>query len=217
MVLLFSRLAILVGSIRDILMMRQILFATGNPSKAQRFSRGLSLYDIEVVSMSSLNLCLQVNENGKTAVENARIKARVGYLATGMPTLGMDDALYLDNVPENEQPGLYVRRVNGKVMNDEQMLTHYISLVKRYGCDGRLNAKWVYGLVLIDHLGKEWTFTWTKENFYFVPQVSSVIHPGYPLNSISKYRSNDRYFTDIPTSLNKDDEHDVITFIVQHV
>ena len=42
----------------------------------------------------------------------------------------MDDSLYLENVPEDEQPGLFVRRVDGKVLEDDEMIEHYISLVK---------------------------------------------------------------------------------------
>ena len=42
----------------------------------------------------------------------------------------MDDALYLENVPEEKQPGLYVRRVEGKELDDEEMIEHYTKLVK---------------------------------------------------------------------------------------
>jgi len=42
------------------------------------------------------------------------------------------------------------RRVNGKTLTDEEMIKHYTNLVKQYNADGRLNAKWVYGLVVIN-------------------------------------------------------------------
>ena len=99
-----------------------------------------------------------------------------------------DDALYLENVPEDRQPGLFVRRVHGKTLNDEEMLKYYTDLVKQYGTDGKLNCKWVYGLAVIADNGKENTYTWLKDNFYMVQTISGKIHPGYPLNSISKYK-----------------------------
>lgn len=132
----------------------------------------------------------------------------------------MDDSLYIENVPSDKQPGLYVRRVNGKILNDEEMLEHYIGLVKQYGEDRRLNCKWVYGLVVINEKGEEVTYTWEKDNFYMVDVPSNKINPGYPLNSISKYKGIDKYFTDI-TDRDKEflkvDESDVVEFIANHI
>ena len=45
----------------------------------------------------------------------------------------MDDTLYLEGVPDELQPGLFLRRVNGKALNDEEMIEYYTSLVKKYG------------------------------------------------------------------------------------
>lgn len=201
--------------------MKKIVFATGNPTKAKRFSKGLLNYDIKVISLKDLDIKLDVNEDGKTAIENALIKARACYKITKMPTIGMDDSLYLENVPEDLQPGLFVRRVNGKSLTDEEMIEHYINLVKNYGIDGKLNCKWVYGLALINEKGEENTYTWYKDNFYMVDTASDKINPGYPLNSISKYKNIDKYFTDTLNSeeLEKSafNEDDVVSFIVSNL
>lgn len=201
--------------------MKKIVFATGNPTKAKRFSKGLLNYDIKVISLKDLDIKLDVNEDGKTAIENALIKARACYKITKMPTIGMDDSLYLENVPEDLQPGLFVRRVNGKSLTDEEMIEHYINLVKNYGIDGKLNCKWVYGLAVITEKGEENTYTWYKDNFYMVDTASDKINPGYPLNSISKYKNIDKYFTD---TLNSEElektafnEDDVVSFIVSNL
>ena len=45
----------------------------------------------------------------------------------------MHDNLYLENVPLDKQPGMYVRRVNGKRLTDAEMIEHYSNLVKEYG------------------------------------------------------------------------------------
>lgn len=200
--------------------MKKILFATANPSKAKRFSKGLEKYDIEVLSLKDMNLDIDVEENGKDAIENALIKARACFNETNMPSMGMDDTLYLENVPEDKQPGLFVRRVNGKTLNDEEMINHYANLVKEYGVDGKLGCKWIYGLAVIDENGNENTYTWSKDNFYMVDVVSDIINPGYPLNSISKYKVLDKYFTEVTQEeldSIKINEDDVVEFIKDHV
>ena len=200
--------------------MKKIVFATNNPTKSQRFSKGLFDYDIEVFSLKDLNINLEVEENGKDAIQNALIKARACFQKTNMPSIGMDDTLYLDNVPLEKQPGLFVRRVNGKILTDEEMIEHYINLVKKYGIDGKLNCKWVYGLAVIDKDGKENTYTWDKDNFYMVDKASDKKNPGYPLNSISKYKDIDKYFTEVTQEeleLIKINEDHVIDFIKENI
>ena len=200
--------------------MKQVVFATNNPTKAKRFSEGLIKNDIEVLSLRDLNISVDIDENGENVIENALLKARECYKKTKLPSIGMDDSLYLEGVPLEKQPGLFVRRVNGKTLNDEEMIEHYTHLVRKYGIDGQLDCKWIYGLAVIDEHGQESTYTWNKDNFYMVDIASNIINPGYPLNSISKYKLIDKYFVDI----NEDDkkfikvnEDDVVDFIKNHI
>ena len=200
--------------------MKKVVFATGNQSKSKRFSEGLLKKDIEVLSLKDLQITLDVEENGENAIENARIKARACYQKTHMPTIGMDDNLYLENVPDDMQPGMFVRGVNGKTLNDDEMIEHYVGLVKQYGKNGILNSKWIYGMVVIDENGNESTYSWSKGNFYMTDIVSDKINPGYPLNSISKYKAVDKYFTDELTEEEKElinvSEDDVVEFIADN-
>ena len=200
--------------------MKKVVFATGNQSKVLRFKKDLLERGIELLSLKDLDLKLDVEENGENAIENALIKARVCYQKIHMPTIGMDDTLYMEGVPLDKQPELNVRRVNGKRLSDEEMLEHYTSLVNEYGIDGKVNCKWVYGLAVINEKGEESTYTWYKDNFYMVNVKSDKINPGYPLNSISKYKEIDKYFTDI-TDKDKElisiNEDDVIDFIANHI
>ena len=200
--------------------MKKLLFATGNQSKAKRFSKGLLEKGIEVLSLKDLGIHLDIKEDGTDAIENALIKARACYEKEHMPVIGMDDTLYMEGVPSDKQPGLYVRRVNGKTLSDEEMLDYYIQLVKEYGIDGKANCKWIYGLALINEKGEESTYTWDKDNFYMVDTKSLKMNPGYPLNSISKYKKIDKYFTDVTEEdmdLIKVNEDDVVDFIASHM
>lgn len=196
--------------------MKEILFATGNISKGKRFKEGLLKHNIEIKTLKDINIELDVEENGKTAIENARIKAHALFNLTNRPSMGMDDTLYLEGVPNDKQPGLFVRRVNGKTLSDEEMIEHYANLVKQYGVNGVLNAKWIYGMVVINEKGEESNYTWEKSNIYLVSQVSNVINPGYPLNSITKMKIIDKYLSEL-TEEDKEkikvNEDDVVEFI----
>ena len=200
--------------------MKQIIFATTNQSKSKRFSKGLKELGIEVLSLKDIDVKLDVKEDGSTAIENALIKARGCFKKTNMPCMGMDDTLYLEGVPKDLQPGLFVRRVNGKNLTDEEMIEHYTNLVKEYGKDGRIDCKWVYGLAVINEKGEETTYSWFKDDFYMTSSRSDKINPGYPLNSISKYKKLDKYFTEVTLEdmkLIEVNEDDVVDFIASHI
>ena len=199
--------------------MKRVLFATGNESKAKRFSKGLQEKGIEVITLKDINKDIEVEENGKNAIENALIKARAYAQATNMPVFAMDDNLYIENVPDEKQPGMYVRRVNGKRLTDEEMIEHYTNLARTYGDNGRIICRWVYGMAIINN-GKEDTYTWSKEDFYIVDKPSDKINQGYPLNSISVNKKLSKYFTEMTEEDRnsvQEDESDVVEFIAKNV
>lgn len=198
----------------------KVVFATGNQSKVKRFRDGLLEKGIELLSLKDIDLDLDVLENGSTAIENALIKARACFEKTHMPSIGMDDTLYMEGVLEDLQPGLFVRRVGGKSLTDEEMIEHYSNLVKKYGVDGKINCKWIYGMAVINEDGEEATYTWEKDNFYMVSERSLDMNPGYPLNSISKYKKIDKYFTEVDEEDLREvqvNEDHVVDFIYRHV
>ena len=117
--------------------MKKILFATGNEAKVKRFLEGLLENGIEIISLKDINLNIEVEENGENAIENALIKARKAYEETKMTTIGMDDNLYIENIPDELQPGMFVRRVKEKRLNDKEMIEYYSNLAKKYGENGK--------------------------------------------------------------------------------
>ena len=196
--------------------MKEILFATENESKAQRFRQKLLARNIEIITINDLKEKIDIEENGQNAIENALIKARAYQKVVNLPILAMDDNLYIDNIPNDKQPGMFVRRVNGKRLTDEQMIEYYANLAKVYGDNGKLTCRWVYGIALINN-NQEKTYTWSKEDFYLVDKPSNKINPGYPLNSISVNKKLNKYFTDITDDEKKEDESDVIDFISNNI
>lgn len=199
--------------------MKKVLFATENKSKSERFRKSLLNNQIEILTINDIEEKIDIEEDGENAIENALIKARAYANILDIPVFAMDDNLFIDGIPDELQPGMFVRRVNGKRLNDEEMIKHYTSLASKYGDNGRLTCRWVYGMAVINN-GVESTYTWSKEDFYIVSEPSNIINPGYPLNSISVNKKLNKYFTDITDEDKKEikeQENDVIDFLCKHL
>lgn len=195
----------------------KVLFATTNPAKIKKYAEKLKERNIEVLTIKDLGINLKPEETGKNAIENAYIKAKTYYDATKITTIGMDNNLYIEELPEEKQPGTHVRRINGKELNDDEMIKHYSNLVKEYG--RKLTAKWVYGMVIYD--GKETKeYSWSKSHFYFVDKPSEKRNLGYPLDSISIMPDCNKYFVDLTEedkNIENYNEDGVIDFIVNNI
>lgn len=196
----------------------KVLFATKNPAKVKNYKKELEKNGIELITLNDINEEIKINENGKNALENAFIKAKTCYDILKIPCIGMDNNLFIENIPEEKQPGTYVRRINGKELNDDEMIEYYTNLVKEYG--EKQEAKWIYGMVIYNGNEKR-ELSWSKGGFYFVSKPSLKRNPGYPLDSISIDIESGKYFVDMEKSekeQNKDVSVDnVINFIVESI
>ena len=197
----------------------KVLFATTNQAKVGKYKEALKERGIELITINDLDFKLDIDENGKNAIENAYIKAEAYYDATKIPTIGMDNCLFIEELQEEKQPGTHVRRVNGKELTDEEMIEYYTNLVKEYG--GKLTAKWVYGMVICDGRERK-EYSWSKSNFYLVDKPCEKRNPGYPLDSISVMPENNQYWLELTDeqkkkSKEKSNTDDVVEFIVNNI
>ena len=158
------------------------LLATTNKAKIRRYGTKLIEKGIDIVTLDDLNIDIDVDENGNNPIENAIIKATTYNKITNVATIAMDDGLFLNNVPDEMQPGTHVRRVNGKRLNDKEMIEHYISLVNKYGIDGELLGYFIKGVAIVNG-NDTYTFEY-KADRKFTNQQSKIIDEGYPLASI---------------------------------
>ncbi len=196
----------------------EALFATNNPAKIKIYSNKLKEKGINLKSLVDLNINIDIEENGKDSIENAIIKAKGYYEFAKIPTIGMDNSLFIEGIADSEQPGTHVRRINGKRLTDKEMIEYYTGLVKKY--KKNLKAKWVYGMAIYDGKNIQ-TFSWSKGDFYFVEKPSQIINEGYPLDSISILPENGKYFVDL-TREEKDNykskdskDNEVVKFILE--
>ncbi|MCL2420638.1 MAG: hypothetical protein FWD03_02165 [Defluviitaleaceae bacterium] len=156
--------------------------------------------DIELISLSQLDIDFpDIKENGKDPLENARIKAMAYYDILKQPVFSADSGLYFDGLPDHLQPGLFVRRVNGKRLTDDEMIVYYSQLAKDYG--GKITARYINGICLIlgegqifEHMGDDIA----TERFYIgsVPHSKQRVE-GFPIDSLSIHIKSGMYYYDM--------------------
>ncbi len=196
----------------------KLFYATNNKSKLHNMIYRLRNYPIQVLCPDDLAIHIDVAENGCTVVENAIIKSQAYYKVVNMPTIAADSSVWIDGIPEKDQPGLLVRRVNGKVLSDDEMIDYYASLAERAKEECYLH--YVTGIVLVTE--KE-TFTMELKDapLKLVPIANSNRkHRGNPLDVITQI-DDGRYFNELSdeerTDLDKAGEQGFTDFIVKNL
>ena len=165
----------------------KILFGTTNPAKVAWTKELLSYFDIEVITPDDLGIKDKPIENGKTPLENARIKCEF-YHQYYHNVLCHDSGLFFEelNYQDPLQPSVHIRRPNNlnKSLNDDEMIEYYTNLIKDLG--GKVKAYYSDGVVIM--LGDE-VFTKIIEDktkaFTMVDKPCEIKVPGWPLDSIS--------------------------------
>lgn len=181
----------------------KLLYGTGNPAKFASMKNRLLGLDIELISLLDIQAegrgIPEVPEDGDTPLENARQKAMGYYRAFQMPVFSCDSGLYFDGVPDELQPGVHVRNVNGKRLTDEEMLDYYTGLVKQCGM---LRARYWNAICLVmdeAHLFEAMEPSMASEPFLLTDIPHSTIRrEGFPLDSISVDIHTGQYFYDLP-------------------
>lgn len=95
----------------------RFVLASHNPGKLREMQTVLGQLGVEVVLQSALGINLEVEENGTTFAENARLKAEAVCKASGLPAIADDSGLCVDAL--NGGPGVYTARYGGSGLDDE--------------------------------------------------------------------------------------------------
>ncbi len=180
----------------------KLIYGTGNPAKLPAMKTILEELDIEIVGLNELDMEIPyVPENGNTPLENARQKALTYYKAFHMPVFSCDSGLYFENVPENEQPGVHVRTINGVRLSDEQMLKYYSDLALKYG---DLVAVYKNSICLVmddGHIYQAMEPNMESEKFIITSKPhSAALNKGFPLDSLSIDIKTGKYYYDLSDS-----------------
>ena len=181
----------------------KLLYGTGNLAKLSAMRNRLEQLDIELIGLNDLRVegknVPEVKEDGNTLLENARLKAMVYYEAFQIPVFSCDSGLYFDNVPDEVQPGVHVRNVNGKCLSDDEMIDYYSGLVKVYG---NLVARYRNAICFVmdnTHIYETMEPSMESEKFILTDKPHSTIRKeGFPLDSISLDIKTNKYYYDLP-------------------
>ncbi len=103
----------------------KFLIATTNENKVREIGKIIEPLGVECIIASSLQSPLpEVEENGTTFEENAMLKAKSAFEATGIPSIADDSGLCVDAL--FGAPGIYSARYSGHYnvssLNNEKLL-----------------------------------------------------------------------------------------------
>ncbi|MDD4494606.1 MAG: non-canonical purine NTP pyrophosphatase [Eubacteriales bacterium] len=176
--------------------MTSLIYGTGNPAKLQSMRDCLAPLGIEIIGLNETGIAIpDVDENGNTPLENARIKALAYYNALNRPVFACDSGLYIDGLKDEEQPGVHVRMVGGKRLNDDEMVTHYAAIAERLG--GKAVARYRNAICLVlneneiyEHFGDDIS----GNTFCFVDKPHPKRIEGFPLDCISVHIESGEYY-----------------------
>ena len=161
----------------------ELLIATHNEAKFNRYKNLLA--DIPGLSMQSLsgaNIHQKIEEPYSTSIENAIHKAKEYARLAMKTTLAIDESVHTNFLPDDEQPGVFVRRINkGRTLTDQEMLAFWKEAFKKYPHKDR-RLIWEFGIACCspsDVLGS----AIVKREDKVTENFSNVIVKGYPMDS----------------------------------
>lgn len=187
----------------------KLLYGTTNQAKIVHMNNMLEGTGIEIISLRDLRKEIPyVSEDGKTPLENAKIKAKIYYERFKIPVFACDTGLFFEDVKEHEQPGVFVRRVNNIELNDEEMIDYYSSLADKYG--GELVAQYKNAIHFILDENREFSLDGEEistNKFILSSKVNNHRNAGFPLDSLSIEPKSKIHFIDLKDY--REDEEDM--------
>ena len=174
-------------------MNNKVLIATKNKGKIEKYSTILKKVGVDFYTLNDIDLNLDINENGQTTTENAIIKAKEYYSKVNTPVLADDSGLIIDKLPPEKQPGIFVKRHNGKELSDDEVLNLYSKEIEDVG--GESTGSFVISIAIIDEKGNIYTKE-TKHNRLFISKPDTNRIPGYPLSSLVFDKGTNMYMTE---------------------
>ncbi len=177
----------------------KLLYGTTNNGKLQAMKNALNAFDIELIGLNDMEGEFpKIKEDGATPLENAETKARAYFEAFHMPVFSCDSGLYFEELRDDEQPGIHVRRVGGKELTDEEMITHYAALAEAHG--GKITGRYrnaIYFILDKDRHFSSMDMSIATEPFVLVTKPHPKRVKGFPLDSLSVDIATGKYYYDL--------------------
>ena len=175
--------------------MKTLVMGSTNPAKIAQIRDALAPTGVQVEGVADKRLLPEVIEDGANVQENARKKALAYAKALGRTVFSMDNGLFFEDLSAEQQPGVHVRRIGGKVAaTDAELLAHGIELVESLG--GKVKAYWEYGVCIATPEGEFVETTFRTPRLFVSSPSAKVVH-GYPLESIQIDPSSGKYISEM--------------------
>jgi 8-oxo-dGTP diphosphatase len=189
----------------------KLLYGTTNPAKLAIMRSKVEGLGIEIIGLKDIDIKVDpVDESGDNPMENARVKALAYYDAVRMPVFSCDSGLYIEGVESKNQPGAYVRRVDGKEMNDEEMIAYYAKVAASMGGFAKARYKNAICLVLDEESIYEYDgLDISSECFLLTSEPHSKRVTGFPLDSISVEIESGEYYMDLEAAEGYKSKYDI--------
>lgn len=133
--------------------METVIIASGNQGKLKEFKELMKGLPVEVKSLKDYPGIGDIVEDGVSFAENAYIKAKAVFDATGCLSIADDSGLEVDAL--NGAPGIYSARYAGEekddAANNEKLLDKMTDIP-----DGKRGAQFRCAIVAIDQNGKRY-------------------------------------------------------------
>ena len=130
----------------------KIVIATSNRHKIREIADKMSdLGEFSFLPMNEVCPPMDIEENGSTFAENAFIKARAVFAATGLPSLADDSGLAVDAL--GGEPGIFSARY-GNLPDDRSRYEFLLGNMKDIP-DGSRGARFVCSIALVLPDGRE--------------------------------------------------------------
>lgn len=178
--------------------MIKLLYGTSNQAKITSMKHMLRNINVSLLNDEITLPNLEIDENGATPIENAKIKALAFYRELKVPVFSADTGLYFRNIADEYQPGVTVRRAKGKYMNDEEMIAYYADLAKIHG--GEIIAYYQNAMCLVMSENEIYCYDGEdihSEEFIITSQPHKIRTNGFPLDSLSIHIQSGKFYMDL--------------------
>ena len=138
--------------------MRKLIFATNNSNKLKEIRK--SILNLEIISLTDLNLNEDIPETGITLKENALQKAQFIHNKTGLNCFADDTGLEIEAL--NNRPGVYSARYAGENCSAEDNIKKVLLELKESN-NRKATFKTVIALIL------------NNKTHYFEGEVKGII------------------------------------------
>jgi len=110
--------------------MKRIIFASKNEGKVKEVRKILSDLNVQILSLSDVDYTIEIEETGKTFVENAKLKASVIFKEYKLPVIADDSGLVVEQL--DDEPGVFSARYAGLGATDEQNNLKLLKNLEKY-------------------------------------------------------------------------------------